>query len=468
MRDQKHHCSPSKSYTNPLEERYASEEMLYLFSNHNRHKIWRQLWVALAQAEQQAGITSISQEQIEEMEAGVENIDYQVIDSFEQETKHEVFAHIKAFGAVCPSAAGIIHLGETSAYVIDNSDLILFKEGLKLLERKLLKLIHIVADFAKEHATKATLAFTHFQVAQPTTVGKRATLWLNSLIADLNTLQREMSALTLRGIQGTTGSAASFKNLLKGDYQKLFAMNDFLAKSFGFSGTSKVTSQTYDRKIDVSIAHVLNQIAVSAHKITNDLRLLQHSKEISEHFSSTQVGSSAMPYKRNPIVSERVSSLAKFVSSIVTSTTAVASTQWLERTLDDSANKRLTLPQAFLATDAIIDLLTKLFSNIVVHQEVINANLERELPFLLTENILMEYSKEGGDRQVGHEKIKNHAMRAFQEVQKGQPNKLLTYILEDESLKISPELLKKLLNHKELIGFCKEQVLDYLSTELPK
>ncbi|KAL0263772.1 UNVERIFIED_CONTAM: hypothetical protein PYX00_011070 [Menopon gallinae] len=399
------------------------------------------------------------------MEANVSNIDFKVVEELESLTHHEVIAHIKAFAKDCPLSAPILHWGETSAFVIDNTDIIINKQALELIIKKLYKLIKILVNFCEKHKDLATLAFTHLQVAQPTTVGKRGALWLNSLLTDFIEIIHVIDGLKLRGAQGTTGSGASFKKLgiSFSDYQ---IINQFIAKDFNFKSSYKITSQTYDRKIDVLVSMVLVQVGVSSHKITNDLRLLQHFKEISEPFGSSQVGSSAMPYKRNPILSERISSLAKFVMALENSTVLVASTQWLERTLDDSANKRLVLPQMFLTIDSILELFIKIFTNIIVFPDIINSNLQKELPFLLSENILMEHVTNGGDRQEGHERLRVLAMKAFNEMQGGSGvNKLLKYIQEDPFFKIKEETINDMLN-ENLTGFASEQVSNFIQAEV--
>lgn len=454
------------TYTNPLVERYASPEMQTLLSNQTKYSTWRKLWAALASAEKEVGVSDITEEQVASLHKIVEQINFERVNELEAETKHEVFAHIKALAEDAPNCSGIIHLGETSAYVIDNTDIIIARSALQQLEDKLLKLMNLLVDFAIDNCALPTLAFTHFQVAQPTTVGKRAALWLHSFLLDLRELRHTVAGLKLRGVQGTTGTAASFKHILGNNYAALERINTLVAEKFGFKAAYIVTSQTYDRKIDVQVAHVLNQLAVSAHKVTNDLRLLQHLREVGETFGGNQVGSSAMPYKRNPILSERVSSLAKFVMALSSGASTTAATQWLERTLDDSANKRLTLPQMFLAADAILDLLYKIFSSLTVYKEVIKSNLDRELPFLLTENVLMEHVKRGGSRQEGHEIIKRSAMAAFAEVQRGEPNRLLKYLADDPELLVDAKAIAQISAEGSLTGFCEEQVRTFVSQEL--
>lgn len=452
-------------YDNPLNSKYASKEMHKVFSSKNKYVIWRELWLSLAKAEKEVGL-NITEEQIIEMENNLENIDFEVVKKIEDKVHHEVMAHIKAFSKVAPLSAPIIHLGETSAFVIDNADLIVSREALELVIKKLYKVISILSDFADKYKELETLAFTHLQVAQPTTVGKRASLWLSSLMLDFNEIVNVTSNLKLRGVKGTTGTAASFKGLL-GNYNLLRQIDEYVANDFGFEDSYTVTSQTYDRKIDSLIGAALVQIAISSHKITNDLRILQNFREVSESFSSSQIGSSAMPYKRNPILSERISSLSKFVISLQSSTIMVASTQWLERTLDDSANKRLVLPQMFLAIDGILDLLIKVFSNITVYKDIINSNLQKELPFLLSEDILMKHVKNGGDRQEGHEKLRQHAVRAFNEMQlNNTSNRLLEYIIKDSFFKITKKEVEELLKHKNLSGFAKNQVESFLEQEV--
>ncbi|MGV3278028.1 adenylosuccinate lyase [Rickettsiales bacterium LUAb2] len=454
------------TYINPLNTRYSSKEMQKIFSNCNKYTIWRQLWTALAKAEKSAGLP-ITDEQINELEANINNLNLAKAEQYEKETNHEVMAHIKAYGEQCPKAAAIIHLGETSAFVIDNSDIIIYKQGLELTKQKLLLLIKALANFSNQYKEMPTLSYTHLQVAQPTTVGKRASLWLSSFIADFYELIYVIDNLKLRGVKGTTGTAASFAKLLNNDYQKYQQIDNAVAQHLGFSSSYLVTSQTYDRKIDITIANVLGQMAVSAHKISNDLRLLQHLSEIEEPFSKTQVGSSAMPYKRNPMLSERVSALSKFIMSLQVAPNLVASTQWLERTLDDSANKRLSLPQMFLSIDSVLMLLTKIISNCQVNEKVIEQNLAKEVPFLITENILMEYVKNGGDRQEGHEKIRKYAIEAANRVkEQGLANNLVENLINDKDFLITKEQIEQLANPKQLIGFCREQVANFLELEV--
>lgn len=449
-------------YQNPLIERYASKEISQILSNEHKYITWRKLWLALAKAEQKAGL-NITSEQIQDLEDNLHNLNVAEIKKYEEELQHEVMAHIKGYASVCKVAAPIIHLGETSAFVLDNADIIIAKDALNLVKTRVLEVIKNLSIFVEEHKSVATLSFTHLQPAQPITLGKRATLWLNSLVEDYKRLKHLINDLKIRGVKGTTGSAASFYKLLNGDYSKLKLLEQEVAKELGFKEAFLVTSQTYDRKIDVEIAHVLNQIAVSAHKISNDLRLLQNMGEVEEPFREKQVGSSAMPYKKNPMLGERVSSLAKFIMSLTGSASLVASTQWLERTLDDSANKRLTLPQAFLATDSVLLLLNKIISGMVVKPKVIQKNLNQQLPFMICENILMEFVKKGGSRQKGHEIIRNYAIEAKKRIsEEGLDNNLIDLIKNDKELNFTEDEINKLSNPKELVGFCEQQVEDFL------
>ncbi|CAA7390125.1 adenylosuccinate lyase [Chryseobacterium fistulae] len=454
------------SYKNPLEERYSSEEMLFNFSHNNKFRTWRKLWIALAEIEKDLGL-EITDEQIAELKANVENIDYDKAAEYEKKFRHDVMAHVHTYGDVAPSAKGIIHLGATSAFVGDNTDLIQIRDGLLILKKKLVNVIKNLADFAIQYKDLPTLGFTHFQPAQLTTVGKRATLWLQSLVLDIEELDFFLETLRFRGVKGTTGTAASFLELFNGDYSKVKHLDKELSKRFGFEKVFGVSGQTYDRKIDAKVVALLGNIAQSAHKFTNDLRLLQNLKEIEEPFEKNQIGSSAMAYKRNPMRSERIGALAKYVMSLTTSSAMVASTQWFERTLDDSANKRLTIPQAFLAVDAILLIWNNIMNGIVVYPNRINKHIEEELPFMATEYIIMEEVKAGGDRQEIHEVIRVHSMEASKKVkEEGKENDLIERILNDSSLKLDKSKLKEVLDPKNFIGFAPIQTEEFIKNEV--
>lgn len=454
------------SYKNPLEERYSSEEMLFNFSHNNKFRTWRKLWIALAEIEKDLGL-DITDEQIAELKANAENIDYDKAAEYEKKFRHDVMAHVHTYGDVAPSAKGIIHLGATSAFVGDNTDLIQIRDGLLILKKKLVNVIKNLADFAIEYKDLPTLGFTHFQPAQLTTVGKRATLWLQSLVLDIEELDFFLETLRFRGVKGTTGTAASFLELFNGDYSKVKHLDKELSKRFGFEKVFGVSGQTYDRKIDAKVVALLGNIAQSAHKFTNDLRLLQNLKEIEEPFEKNQIGSSAMAYKRNPMRSERIGALAKYVMSLTTSSAMVASTQWFERTLDDSANKRLTIPQAFLAVDAILLIWNNIMNGIVVYPNRINKHIMDELPFMATEYIIMEEVKAGGDRQEIHEVIRVHSMEASKQVKmEGKENDLIERILNDDSLKFDKSKLKEVLDPKNFIGFAPIQTEEFIKNEV--
>jgi adenylosuccinate lyase len=453
-------------YSNPLAERYSSKEMLENFSPNMKFSTWRKLWLALAEAEKELGL-NISDEQIAEMKENIYNIDYIMADQKEKEVRHDVMAHVHTFGYVAPKAMPIIHLGATSAYVGDNTDLIQIKEGLLILKKKLVNVIAALSEFAMEYKDLPTLGFTHFQAAQLTTVGKRATLWLQSLLLDLEELDFRLETLRFRGVKGTTGTQASFLELFEGDFEKVKKLDEMVAEKMGFSKRFLVTGQTYDRKVDSEIMNLLANIAQSSHKFTNDLRLLQHLKEIEEPFEKKQIGSSAMAYKRNPMRSERISSLAKFVIALQQSTAMTAATQWFERTLDDSANKRLSLPQAFLAVDAILIIWKNILDGLVVYPKIIHKHIMAELPFMATEYIIMEGVKKGGDRQELHEKIRVHSMEAGKKVKvDGEENDLIERILNDNSFNIDKERLIEILNPINFIGFAPQQTEDFINIEI--
>ena len=449
-------------YQNPLESRYSSEEMLYIFSPEKKFTTWRQLWIALAEIEKELGL-DITDEQIQELKDNATNIDYDVAAAYEKKFRHDVMAHVHAYGDVAPSAKAIIHLGATSAFVGDNTDLIQIRDGFQLIKGQLINVIDGLAKFARQYKDLPTLGFTHFQPAQLTTVGKRATLWLQSVLLDLEELEFRIDTLRFRGVKGTTGTAASFKELFDGDYEKVKTLDKKLSERFGFKKVFAVSGQTYDRKIDAQALELLSNIAQSAHKFTNDLRLLQNLKEIEEPFEKNQIGSSAMAYKRNPMRSERISSLAKYVISLASSPAMVAATQWFERTLDDSANKRLAIPQAFLAIDAILIIWNNILDGLVVYPKIIEKHIAEELPFMATEYIIMEGVKNGGDRQELHEIIRTHSMEAARQVKmEGKTNDLIERIIADDNVKIDKEKLVELLDPKNFTGFASEQTEEFL------
>ncbi len=449
-------------YQNPLESRYCSDEMLYIFSPEKKFTTWRQLWIALAEIEKDLGL-DISDEQIQELKDQATNIDYDVAAAYEKKFRHDVMAHVHAYGDVAPKARPIIHLGATSAFVGDNTDLIQIRDGFQLIKKQLINVIHGLAKFSKEYKDLPTLGFTHFQPAQLTTVGKRATLWLQSVLLDLEELEFRIDTLRFRGVKGTTGTAASFKELFDGDYTKVKELDRRLSERFGFNNVFAVSGQTYDRKIDAQALELLSNIAQSAHKFTNDLRLLQNLKEIEEPFEKNQIGSSAMAYKRNPMRSERISSLAKFVMSLASSPAMVAATQWFERTLDDSANKRLAIPQAFLAMDAILIIWNNILDGLVVYPKIIEKHIMEELPFMATEYIIMEGVKNGGDRQELHEIIRTHSMEAARQVKmEGKHNDLIERIINDPNVRIDKRKLIELLDPKNFVGFASEQTEDFI------
>lgn len=453
-------------YSNPLAERYSSKEMLENFSPDKKFSTWRKLWIALAEAEKELGL-NITDEQIEEMKANIYNIDYELAAKKEAEFRHDVMAHVHTFGTQAPKAMPIIHLGATSAYVGDNTDLIQIKDGLDIIKTKLVNVISEMSKFAMENKDLPTLGFTHFQAAQLTTVGKRATLWLQSLLLDLEELEFREKTLRFRGVKGTTGTQASFQELFNGDFEKVKELDRRITEKMGFDKRFLVTGQTYDRKVDSEVMNLLANIAQSAHKFTNDLRLLQHLKEIEEPFEKSQIGSSAMAYKRNPMRSERISSLAKFVIALQQSTAMTASTQWFERTLDDSANKRLSLPQAFLAVDAILIIWKNVLDGLVVYPKMIEKRIMSELPFMSTEYIIMECVKNGGDRQELHERIRVHSMEAGKNVKvEGKDNDLIDRIINDKYFNLDKERLLEILDPKNFIGFAPEQTEEFVNIEV--
>ena len=454
--------SQNDRYTSPLSERYASREMQYIFSPDMKFKTWRRLWIALAETERELGLV-ISEEQIEELKAHAEDINYDVAKAREKEVRHDVMSHVYAYGVQCPKAKGIIHLGATSCYVGDNTDIIIMAEALKLVRKKLVNVLAELAGFAEKYKDLPTLAFTHFQPAQPTTVGKRATLWMMDLKMDLEDLDYILGSLRLLGSKGTTGTQASFLELFDGDHEKCRRLDARIAERMGFSGCYPVSGQTYSRKVDSRVVSVLAGIAQSAHKFSNDIRLLQHLKEVEEPFEKHQIGSSAMAYKRNPMRSERMASLADFVMSDMMNPMLVASTQWFERTLDDSANKRLSIPEGFLAVDGILDLYLNVVDGLVVYPKVIEKHLMAELPFMATENIMMDAVKAGGDRQELHERIRQLSMEAGRNVkEQGLDNNLLELIAADPSFGLSLDDLKKAMDPARYVGRAPRQVEEFL------
>ncbi|AKL95410.1 adenylosuccinate lyase PurB [Clostridium aceticum] len=452
----------SSLYQNPLIERYTSKDMSYLFSSDNKFITWRKLWIALAEAEQELGLP-ITDEQIEELKAYRDQINYDVARKREKETRHDVMSHVFAYGEQCPKAKAIIHLGATSAYVGDNTDIIVMTEALKLIRKKLVNLLQTLSKFAEEYKDLPTLGFTHFQPAQLTTVGKRATLWLHDLLMDYENIEIQLNKMKLRGAKGTTGTQASFMKLFDDDNEKVKALDQKIAKKMGFQKTFPVAGQTYTRKVDFEVLSVLSGIAQSLHKMTNDLRLLQSLKEIEEPFEKDQIGSSAMAYKRNPMRSERIASLARYVIAAVQNAAMTTSTQWFERTLDDSANRRITIPEMFMATDAIIEIAINVSDGLVVYENMIQQHIEKELPFMATENIIMEAVKNGGDRQELHEKIRVHSMEAAKQVKiEGKENDLIDRILKDEGFNLSEDEIGKIMNPKNFIGRAPQQVIEFL------
>ena len=449
-------------YTSPLSERYASKEMQYIFSPDKKFRTWRKLWIALAETEKELGL-DITEEQIEELKAHVDDINYDVAKEREKVVRHDVMSHVYAYGKQCPNAKGIIHLGATSCYVGDNTDIILMSEALEIVRKKLINVIAELAKFADAHKNLPTLAFTHFQPAQPTTVGKRATLWMQEFMMDLEDLEYVKGSLKLLGSKGTTGTQASFLELFDGDQETIDKIDPMIAKKMGFETCYPVSGQTYSRKVDTRVVNVLAGIAASAHKMSNDIRLLQHLKEIEEPFEKSQIGSSAMAYKRNPMRSERIASLSRYVMVDAMNPAITSATQWFERTLDDSANKRLSVPEGFLAIDGILDLCLNVVDGLVVYPKVIEKRLMSELPFMATENIMMDAVKAGGDRQELHERIRELSMEAGRNVkEKGLDNNLLELIAADPAFNLSLEELQKTMDPAKYVGRAPVQVDAYL------
>lgn len=449
-------------YQSPLSERYASKEMQYIFSPDMKFKTWRKLWIALAETEKELGL-NITEEQIEELKAHADDINYDVAKEREKIVRHDVMSHVYAYGQQCPKAKGIIHLGATSCYVGDNTDVIVMAEALKLVKKKLINVIAELAKFAEEYKSLPTLGFTHFQPAQPTTVGKRATLWMQEFLLDLEDLDHIIGSLKLLGSKGTTGTQASFLELFDGDQKTIDQIDPMIAEKMGFKECYPVSGQTYSRKVDTRVVNVLAGIAASAHKFSNDIRLLQHLKEVEEPFEKTQIGSSAMAYKRNPMRSERIASLSRYVMVDAMNPAITSATQWFERTLDDSANKRLSVPEGFLAIDGILDLCLNVVDGLVVYPKVIEKRLMSELPFMATENIMMDAVKAGGDRQELHERIRELSMEAGKNVkEKGLDNNLLELIAADPAFNMTLEDLQKTMDPAKYVGRSKEQVTAFL------
>ena len=449
-------------YQSPLSERYASKEMQYIFSPDMKFRTWRKLWIALAETEKELGL-NITQEQIDELKAHADDINYDVAKAREKEVRHDVMSHVYAYGVQCPKAKGIIHLGATSCYVGDNTDIIVMTEALKLVKKKLVNVIAELAKFADANKALPTLAFTHFQPAQPTTVGKRATLWMQEFLMDLEDLNYVLSTMKLLGSKGTTGTQASFLELFDGDQETIDKIDPMIAKKMGFEKCYPVSGQTYSRKVDTRVLNILAGIAASAHKFSNDIRLLQHLKEVEEPFEKSQIGSSAMAYKRNPMRSERIASLSRFVMVDAMNPAITSATQWFERTLDDSANKRLSIPEGFLAIDGILDLCLNVVDGLVVYPKVIEKRLRSELPFMATENIMMDAVKAGGDRQELHERIRELSMEAGKNVKvEGKENNLLELIVADPAFNMTLEDLQKTMEPSKYTGRAEVQVNAFL------
>ncbi len=461
---------PTDVYVSPLSERYASRDMQYIFSQDKKFSTWRRLWIALAETEMELGLSEngrpvITPDQIEEMKSHVDDINYDVAKAREKEVRHDVMSHVYAYGVQCPKAAGIIHLGATSCYVGDNTDIILMREALNLVRRKLVCVIDELGRFADKYKSLPTLAFTHFQPAQPTTVGKRATLWAHEFVMDLEDLEYVLGTLKLLGSKGTTGTQASFLELFGGDQETIDKIDPMIAKKMGFDACYPVSGQTYSRKVDTRVVNVLASIAASAHKMSNDIRLLQHLKEVEEPFEKNQIGSSAMAYKRNPMRSERIASLSRYVMIDALNPAITSASQWFERTLDDSANKRLSIPEAFLAIDGVLDLCLNVVDGLVVNEKVITRHLMSELPFMATENIMMDAVKAGGNRQELHEKIRQLSMEAGNNVKKmGLDNNLLELIAADESFGLGKDELDQIMDPSLYVGRSKIQVDKFIES----
>ena len=449
-------------YNSPLNSRYASKEMSFIFSDDMKFSTWRKLWVALAEGERSLGI-NITEEQINELKANINNINYDEARKREKEVRHDVMSHVYAYGLQCPNAKGIIHLGATSCYVGDNTDIIIMRDALVLIKKKLITVLNHLSNFAMKYKDMPTLGFTHFQPAQLTTVGKRATLWMQDLVIDIENIDFVLAKLKLRGVKGTTGTQASFMNLFEGDEEKIKSLDTYVAEKMGFEKSYGVTGQTYPRKIDSIILNTLSEVAQSAYKFSNDLRLLQSIKEIEEPFEKHQIGSSAMAYKRNPMRSERMSSLARTVIVNALNPAITAATQWFERTLDDSANKRISVPEAFLALDGVLNLYINIAESMVVYDKVIAKHVNEELPFMATENIMMECTKRGCDRQELHERIREHSMAAAKRVKgEGLSNDLIERIMADDYFKLTKEEILDIIDPLKFIGRAQSQVVEFI------
>ena len=450
------------TYENPLCVRYASNEMKFIFSDDHKFSTWRRLWTALAKAEKELGI-EITDAQISEMEAHLEDIDYEAAAAYERQLRHDVMAHVHAFGDVCPTARPIIHLGATSCYVGDNTDIIVMREGLRRVKKLLVNTVKAASDFAEKWKDTPTLAYTHFQAAQPTTVGKRATLWIQDLLMDLDALDFQLDNLKLLGCKGTTGTGASFLELFGGDHEKVKRLETLIAKDMDFDACMAVSGQTYTRKVDYNVLSVLCGIAQSAAKFSNDIRLLSHLKEFDEPFESKQIGSSAMAYKRNPMRSERIASLSRYVMCDVLNPAITAATQWFERTLDDSANRRISIPEAFLAVDSILSLYINVITNGTVYPKMMERHLKEELPFIATENILMDCAKRGADRQDMHEAIRRYSVDVAKRIKlSGEDNNLLELMLNDPRFMLTQEDLDRVLDVRKFVGRAPEQTAEFL------
>lgn len=450
------------TYKSPLNTRYASKEMSYIFSDDMKFKTWRKLWLALAECEKELGI-NITDKMIDELKENVENINYEVAEAREKEVRHDVMSHVFAYGEQCPEAKKIIHLGATSCFVGDNADLVIMRDALQLIREKVVNVMKYLSEFAMEYKDMPTLGYTHFQPAQLTTVGKRATLWLHELYLDYEKLNYILDNLKMRGVKGTTGTQASFLELFDGDGKKVKALDDMVSKKLGFEKTYPITGQTYSRKIDSIVLNTLSEIAQSAYKFSNDIRLLQNMKEIEEPFEKKQIGSSAMAYKRNPMRTERMGALCRYIIVDALNPAITASTQWFERTLDDSANKRIAVAEAFLALDGVLNLYLNVTENMVVYPKVIESHVMAELPFMATENILMECVKRGGDRQELHERIRIHSMEAASKVKvEGKENDLIDRIINDEYFDMSEDEIKSILSPEKFIGRSADQVVEFI------
>ncbi|AYD40091.1 adenylosuccinate lyase [Clostridium fermenticellae] len=453
-------------YNTPLNSRYASKDMSYLFSDEMKFKTWRKLWVALAECEKRLGL-NITDEQICELKSNIENINYEVAEEREKEVRHDVMSHVYAYGVQCPEAKGIIHLGATSCYVGDNTDLIIMRDALLIIKKKILNVINSLTKFALKYKELPTLGFTHLQPAQLTTVGKRACIWIQDLYIDLENLEFVIDHMRFRGVKGTTGTQASFMELFDGDEEKVKALDKMVSEKMKFNSEFMITGQTYTRKVDSIILNTLSEVAQSAYKFSNDLRLLQNMKEMEEPFEKNQIGSSAMAYKRNPMRSERISALSRYVIINSLNPAITASTQWFERTLDDSANKRISVAEAFLALDGVLNLYMNISSNMVVYPKVIETHVKKELPFMATENIIMEAVKKGGDRQELHERIRQHSMKAAKMVkEEGKENDLISRIISDKFFNMTENEIVSLIDPKKFIGRAPGQVIDFINKQI--